>query len=326
MGDKTEIAWTNATWNPTIGCKRVSAGCDHCYAFQLHDQRHVAWKRGRFDGAPAQYHVPFSTVQLLPERLTLPLSWKQPRRVFVNSMSDLFHEDVPDEFIREVWDVMVRCSHHTFQILTKRPERMRQWVSAYEATWVKYAADFNDCPTEAMRNSPAAQWARKRAVQPTHNIWLGVSVEDQERADERIPLLLQTPAAVRFISAEPLLEEVDLSRWLNLGYQGIWPVHADGTPDFSGTTDGGFRWRIHPVTEIGDWVPGLDWVIAGGESGPRFRPVDRDWLRTMRDQCLQAGVPFFLKQIGGRTPKAGGNTLGGQTWQQFPAEREAVSP
>jgi len=182
---KSNIQWTNETWNPTTGCTRVSAGCDHCYAFQLHDQRHVAWKRGRFPSAPAQYHVPFSRVQLLEDRLYgkgSPLRWRKPRRVFVDSMSDLFHEAVPDEYIGRVFEVMRKAERHTFQVLTKRPERMREWVG-------------------------------RSSNDPLPNVWLGTSVEDQSAADERIPILLDMPAAVRFLSCEPLLGTVDLRRW-----------------------------------------------------------------------------------------------------------------
>src|SRR5690348_14696881 len=171
MSGKSPIQWTDASWNPVVGCKRVSAGCDHCYAFQLHDQRHIAWKRGRWDAAPKQYRLPFSKVQLLPERLNDPLRWRKPRRVFVNSMSDLFHEDVPGEFINQVWNTMRNAKQHTYQILTKRPERLLEWTQT---------------------KARATGWPINE-IWPDW-IWLGVSVENQAAADERIPVLLETPA------------------------------------------------------------------------------------------------------------------------------------
>ena len=171
MSSKSPIQWTDATWNPTTGCTRVSAGCDHCYAFQLHDQRHIAWKRGRFPGAPAQYHKPFSQMQLLPERLDDPLHWRKPRRVFVNSMSDLFQDAVDEDVIAAVWSVMQEAHWHTFQILTKRPERMVEIVP-------------------------------RLPLLP--NVWLGTSVENSDYA-YRIGVLRRVPAAVRFVSFEPLL-------------------------------------------------------------------------------------------------------------------------
>lgn len=237
MSGTSSIQWTDATWNPVVGCARVSAGCDHCYAFQLHDQRHVAWKRGRWPSAPAQYHQPFSRVQLMFGRLEDPLRWRTPRRVFVNSMSDLFHPGVPDEFIEQVFDVMELAHWHTFQVLTKRPERMRAFLTDYYAHCL-----------------------REKYPKPWRNVWLGVSVEDQAAADARIPLLLQTPAAVRFISAEPLLGPVTLD---DAALAGL-----------------------------------LDWVIVGGESGPHARPMELGWARSLRDQCAAAAAAFFMKQLG----------------------------
>jgi protein gp37 len=234
MGDKSKIEWTDATWNPVVGCTRVSAGCDHCYAFQLHDTRHVAWKRGRMPTAPPQYHVPFSTVQTFPARLDQPLRWRRPRRIFVNSLSDLFHDAVPDEFIDRVFGVMGRAKWHTFQILTKRPKRMAEYVaSPGRSERVCAAAD-------AMPGGLSG--AICQGFWPLPNVWLGVSVEDQRAADERIPLLLETPAAVRFLSCEPLLGPVDLKGYL--------PFQVELPP----RPDRYFGWRR-----------GIDWVIVGGE-------------------------------------------------------------
>ncbi len=227
MGDKSAIEWTDATWNPVVGCTVVSAGCDHCYAATLHNRRYLAWKRGTWDKAPAQYHQPFKRVQLMPDRLTQPLKWKEPRRIFVNSLSDLFHEDVPDEYVFQVFDMMALTPRHTFQILTKRPERMQRLLQASE---------------------------------PLPNVWLGVSVEDQAAAESRIPWLLDTPAAVRFLSCEPLLGPVDLN--------GV------------------------------DRQPWVNWIIVGGESGPKARPMNPQWVQGLLDYCNDTDAPFFFKQWG----------------------------
>lgn len=257
------IQWTDTTWSPIVGCKRVSAGCDHCYAFELHDRRHLAWKRGRWPSAPAQYHQPFSKVQLLPQRLEEPLHWRKPRRVFVDSMADLFHEDVPDEFIGRVFGVMRRTPQHIYQILTKRPERMlrvlRELTNAHA---LKMLGE-----REYMQ-----QW-------PLPNVWLGASVEDQAAADERIPLLLQTPAAVRFLSCEPLLGPVDLSAWLMFEGQ-----HEKA------------EWHL---AHYGRSQP-LSWVIIGGESGPHARVMSRRCAENLVWQCRAAGVAVFMKQLGSK--------------------------
>lgn len=256
----TGIHWTDETWNPVVGCTRVSAGCRHCYAFSLHNMRFRAYRDGKFPTAPQQYHQPFHVVQLMPDRIEQPLHWRKPRRVFVNSMSDLFHEDVPFDFIDRVFNVMIETPRHTYQVLTKRPERMREYVS-----------------NRAIRYN----W-HKDAHMPPRNIWLGVSVEDQAAADKRIPVLLDTRAAVRFLSCEPLLEAVDLSYWL------------------------------------GEEMPPLQWVIVGGESGPRYRPMELAWARSLRDQCTAAGSAFFFKQSSGPRPGIE-RELDGRMWEEMPA-------
>lgn len=225
----TEIEWTDKTWNPVTGCDKVSPGCDHCYAERIASRR--------FPNGFA--------VTLHPERLHEPLHWREPRRVFVNSMSDLYHDLIPDEFIRQVWDTMAATPAHTYQILTKRPGRMR---------------------------------SLSRRLPLLSNVLLGVSTETQRWADIRIPLLLDTRAAIRFISAEPLLGRIDLTAYL----------------------------------------PQLDWVIVGGESGPGCRPCDPDWVRSLRDQCV-GSTAFFFKQWGGRRPKSGGRELDGRLWDEQPA-------
>lgn len=277
----TGISWTDRTWNPVAGCTRVSPGCDHCYAFQLHDQRHIAWKRGRWPKAPAQYHRPFSDVQLLPDRLGDPLHWRRPSRVFVNSMSDLFHPSVPDLFILEVWITMAMAQEHTFQVLTKRPERMRELLG------------HNFLPAMKDRGVFAPKFW------PLPNVWVGTSVEDQTHAYQRLPALLDTPAAVHFVSAEPLLGRLDL---LSMTIR---------------TCDDCGGWRS-PFDEC--CTPGasrIDWVIAGGESGAGARPCDLDWLRDLRDQTKIAGAAFHLKQLGGRKP-GGTALLDGREWKEFP--------
>lgn len=267
MGEKTGIAWTSSTWNPVRGCAPVSPGCANCYAARM---------ASRFAGPGQPYQGLASggrwagAARFVPEMLDLPLRWRKPRRVFVNSMSDLFHDDVTDEQIAAVFGVMSVCHRHTFQILTKRPERMVRWfrwigravgTNATTGAMVAIATDpLIGCEICAARHAriPPAQIDRPR-VWPLPNVWLGVSVEDQARADERIPLLLQTPAAVRFVSCEPLLGEVR----------------------FVGSAGAG---RI-------------DWVIVGCESGPRARPCSVEWIRSIVRQCKSAGVPVFVKQI-----------------------------
>jgi len=236
MSGPTKIEWTDFTWSPVAGCTKVSAGCAHCYA-----ERMATRLAGRA-GYPAQH--PFA-VTLHPDRLDEPLHWRKPRRIFVCSMSDLFHPEVPDEFIFRVWQTIAATPWHTYMILTKRPERMAARVPVF-------------C---------GAQW-----VAP--NLWLGTSIEDQATADERIPHLLRCPAAVRFISYEPALGPVDFGD--NLVY-------------ICGPT----------CTEAG---LGINWVIAGGESGPNARPAHPDWFRSVRNQCQAAGVPFFFKQWGEWAP------------------------
>ena len=229
MADHSKIEWTEATWNPVTGCTKVSPGCDHCYAETIVE---------RFHGKGS-----FAVVNRSEEKLYLPLKWRRPRRVFVNSMSDLFHDDVPDGFINRVWLTMARTPQHTYQVLTKRHGRMRALLSR-----PSFADNLRDMVH-------GLTW-------PLPNVWLGVSVENQEWADIRIPALLETPAAVRWLSCEPLLGPLDVTPW------------ATPRPD------------------------GVDWVVVGGESGHGARPMHPDWPRSLRDQCSAAGVAFFFKQHG----------------------------
>lgn len=250
MSDGTKIEWTDATWNPIVGCSVVSPGCTNCYAMRLAGGRlrHHPSRAGLT--APSKAGPVWNgQVRLIESAIEQPLRWARPRRVFVCAHGDLFHENVPEQWIDRVFAVMALSPQHTFQVLTKRPERMRAYV--------RVLSDDHDIAF----HSP---W-------PVGNVWLGVSVEDQTRAEERIPILLDTPAAVHFISAEPLLGPVDIRRWLH---------------------DGACR----EATVCDD--PHLDWAICGGESGPGARPMHRDWARSLRDQCAAAGTPFFFKQHG----------------------------
>lgn len=243
MGDRSRIEWTEATWNPVTGCDRISAGCDNCYALALSRRlKAMGAEKYQQDGDPRTSGPGFG-VSMHASALSQPLGWRSPRVVFVNSMSDLFHARVDVGFIRDVLDVMRATPQHTYQVLTKRAIRAR-------------------------RLSDQLEWP--------DNMWLGVSIENinvMHRVDE----LRRIPTAVRFLSCEPLLgdlEGLDLS--------------------------------------------GIDWVIAGGESGPNYRPVELSWVRSIRDRCLEAQVPFFFKQWGGRTPKARGRTLDGRLWDEMP--------
>ncbi len=243
------IEWTDETWNPVTGCTRVSPGCDHCYMFAMYPRLRAMSVPG-YAGDPEE-------IQLLPERLDAPLRWRSPRRVFVNSMSDLFHPRVPYDFITKVFDAMRAAATqrgHIFQVLTKRPGRAVGWWNRNQDRYGK--------------------------VWPA-GVWIGASVENQKYAP-RITVLARLPAAVRFVSAEPLLGAVDLREWL----------------------------RRRDV----------QWVIAGGESGPAARPMDLDWARDLRDQSSEAGVAFFLKQLGGRRGKRSGQeaTLDGRQWHEYP--------
>jgi protein gp37 len=301
MGNDTSIEWTDATWNPVRGCSRVSPGCEHCYAEAV---------AARFSGPGLAYeglaimgkNGPSWTrkVRLVPERMADPLRWKRSRRIFANSMSDLFHESLTNEEIAAVFGVMAAAPQHTFQVLTKRAARMRDWFQwiedqkggpALHAAWCALDAerrsDIGDKGPIHSKYGPAPN-----AFWPLPNIHLGVSVEDQARADERIPLLLETPAEVRWVSAEPLLAAILFDR-KHLG-------QGSHCPECRG-------WMV-PVDEDGCcascgayamWY-GLDWVVVGGESGPGARPFDLAWTRSVVEQCKAAGVACFVKQLGAR--------------------------
>jgi protein gp37 len=228
----TKIEWTDKTWNPVTGCTKISPGCKNCYAERM--SKRLAGRYG-YPEAPNNFNV-----TLHHDKIPQPYLWKNPKMIFTCSMSDLGHESIPEEYVRKILNVIAFNDKHIFQILTKRPKRLKMILDKYY-----YMTNIKDTPF--------------------HNLWLGVSAENQDAANERIPLLLQTPAAVRFVSCEPLLEPI----WL----------------------------RKSAVIE-----DNIDWCIVGGESGPGARPMKLEWARSLRDQCKQAGVPFFMKQIDKKTP------------------------
>ena len=293
MADKTGIEWTDASWNPVTGCSKVSQGCKFCYA------KHQAWPR--LAAMPNSIYAgrEFEQVACHPERLDQPLRWTKPRKVFVNSMSDLFHEDVSFEFIDRVFAVMALAPKHTFQVLTKRPERMLRYFTHHftRSKCARHASEFS-----GRRDSEGGGDIRVSDGQfPLPNVWLGVSVEDQAAADERIPLLLQTPAAVRWISAEPLLGPValNLAECLN-GCGWITPVECNNGKDLMCPSCKTLVTRMHGGIMSSRKI---DWVVVGGESGPNARPMHPDWARSLRDQCAAAGVPFLFKQWGEYGPR-----------------------
>ncbi|KMO18874.1 phage Gp37/Gp68 family protein [Methylobacterium indicum] len=291
MAETTTIEWTEATWQIVTGCSIASPGCTNCYAMRLagsrlqHHPSRAGLTRGTKSGPVWTGEVRFNR-----EWLTQPLKWKRPRKVFVAAHGDLFHEGVPDDVLDQVFAVMALAPQHTFQVLTKRADRMRAYMTDPGAPRrihalvcdmaILFALDVVLIADPAMeRHAPPGPRVMLGAW-PLANVWLGVSVEDQRRADERIPDLLATPAAVRWISAEPLLGPIDLTQ-------------VDG----AGAEERGFSLHAltgHPARAI----PGLSWIVVGGESGPGARPMHPDWARSLRDQCAAAGVPYLFKQQG----------------------------
>jgi protein gp37 len=278
MSDKSAIGWTDATWNPVRGCTKVSAGCRSCYAETFAER----WRGVK--GHPFEQGF---DLRLVPEAIEKPLHWKKPRRIFVNSMSDLFHEEVPFHYISTVFSVMADCPQHTFQILTKRPARM---LEALE--WI-----------EEHSGGHHGEW-------PLQNVHLGVSCENQETANERIPILLKCPAAIRWVSAEPLLGPLDL-----------FMVDEDGgfgpgfiTKAYTQLTDYGTGVEYGVDAQV--W---LDWVVVGGESGPRRRDCEVEWIHSIVEQCEGVGVPCFVKQDSGAR-SGGQGRLSDELWaiKQFP--------
>ncbi|QEX18538.1 hypothetical protein FRZ44_38450 [Hypericibacter terrae] len=324
MADRSAIEWTDATWNPTVGCSVVSPGCKHCYAMKLAARLEAMGQpiyRGMTQPSNAG-PVWTGKVELSNwGQVIKPLSWKRPRRIFVNSMSDLFHENLADEAIDTIFAVMALCPQHTFQVLTKRPARMREYMKGrgqgrdfrilgdfpLERVSMSASVDFDEREWGALKKHGNLYSLYCSVPWPLPNVWLGVSTEDQERADERIPLLLETPAAIRFISAEPLLGPVDLTQIDDGAAHREVPREEWGSVDDEESppalwwnTLTGERTIMHGGA-TGDWTrtdAHLDWVIVGGESGPGARPMHPDWARSLRDQCAAAKVPFFFKQWG----------------------------
>jgi protein gp37 len=298
MADKTAIEWTDATWNPVVGCQIVSAGCRDCYAMkQAHDleNRFGSPKYSGLTKVVNGHPVWTGDIRVHWESIDQPLTWRKPRRIFVNSMSDLFHENIPGDELAQIYGVMIAAHHvrgHTFQVLTKRPDHMRavlrdtdfwDFANATASHEVMQRVD----PLDRRRDDARATCDDYGPDHPPPGIWLGVSVEDQATAMTRIPILLNTPAALRFISAEPLLGPVNLTR-----------LHTPGS-----TWTDALSGREHHGPGILTGFPRLDWVIAGGESGPTARPAKADWFRSLRDQCAAASVPFFFKQWGEWLPE-----------------------
>lgn len=288
----TSISWTEKTWNPVTGCAPVSEGCQNCYA-----KRMAQRLRGRC-GYPAD--EPFR-VTLHPEKLDEPLRMRKPSRIFVCSMGDLFHEDVPGRFINEIWITMINAKKHTFMVLTKRPERL--------LSWTRTAAKAKGWPVEEI-------W-------PDH-VWLGVTAENQARADERVPVLLQVPAAVRLVSVEPMLGPMDIESYLTPPSERVcsncWQYREADYQEAPGTcvdlgvsvqpnaaACGGFedRW-VDDFESAREWLGRIDWVICGGETGSGSRPMHPDWVRSLRDQCQIARVPFHFKSWGAWAPNYAG--------------------
>lgn len=299
------ISWTEVTWNPIRGCSRVSEGCRECYAegvaarFSGPGQPYEGlaklvsvdrWKKGV--GGVEERREPRWTgvVAFVDDHLADPLRWKKPRRVFVNSMSDLFHEKVPNDWIDRIFAVMALAPKHTFQTLTKRAERMREYCNELDTRrrigiamldLIKEGEFNSDGITVPLEHRPDSTDEEPRfwSAWPLPNVWMGVSAENQETADERVQLLLQTPAAVRWVSYEPALGPVDFTN-----------LHPPNYTNAFGHSCG---------------LPNLDWIVCGGESGPRARPMGVDWAIQAREQCHDAGVAFFMKQLGGWPNKRG---------------------
>lgn len=301
MADSTHIEWTDATWNPITGCSVVSPGCTNCYAMKLAGTRlqHHPSRKGLT--APSKAGPVWTgEVRFNHEWLDQPLRWQRPRRIFVCAHGDLFHESVPDAWIDQVFAVMALAPQHTFQVLTKRSARMRAYLTAEGVEKrIIHEAFRIDCEAGAWMSADL-EIAGVHPL-PLPNVWLGVSAEDQPRADERIPDLLATPAAVRFVSLEPLLGPIDLeAAWhgesaLSVECWGDCGWCASGYPPLHNC-----RKHEPPLVDVEKGRSGLDWVIVGGESGDR--PMHPDWVRTLRDQCAHAEVPFFFKQWGTNLP------------------------
>lgn len=341
MGDKSAIEWTDATWNVVYGCDKVSPACAFCYIENTppYRQRDLRFERGR---------IP---VRLMPERLEIPLHWTKPRRIFVNSLSDTFHDDVPDEFLDRLFAVMALTPQHTYQVLTKRPERARAYLG-HPWRWTQIEGQAQNIVEKQTGQDPSL-WLSVKL--PLPNVILMVTAENQAMVDLRVPVLLDTPAATRGVSIEPLLGPVDLTRvdWTKRFLEKWAEFRKVATPERTDVIDGIVATiqrdrneapallnaltgeRTDGEDEVGQpGDPRLDWVIVGGESaGPEYRRLVEwipdvsgwlpkseplAWVRSLRDQCVAAGVPFFFKQWGGPKAKSAGRLLDGREWSEFP--------
>jgi len=320
---KTKIEWTEMTWNPIAGCNDVSEGCRHCYARTM-ARRLEAMGSEKYRGLTVlqgSHTVWTGRIAFDEKTLMEPLRRRTPTVYFVNSMSDLFHKNVTDEMRDHIFAILALTPQHTYQVLTKRADQMQKYMSGGRGN--RAAGILVDWFADGTITTAQFMAKKNRLSAPIPNDWLGVSVENQAAADERIPLLLQTPAAVRFISAEPLLGQVDLT--------GLQHDYSDGQHLFINA----LKPASTPIA-----LPALDWVICGGESGPGARPMHPDWARGLRDACVAAGVPFFFKQWGdgvevgsalsghprrnagyGFGKKKGGNMLDGRQWLDQPEVR-----
>ncbi len=336
MGDNAQIEWTDATWNPITGCSVVSAGCKNCYAMKLAGGR-LKNHKSRLGLTVDTVNGPVWTgkVRFNKEWLNQPICWTRQRMVFVCAHADLFHPAVPDHWIDTVFGIMWACLYgrneqdgHIFQVLTKRADRMHDYFKAdRRESWARAAIHYGG------GIDPDGLYDQIMDFDGPHpRVWLGVSVENQAAADERIPLLLQTPAAVRWVSAEPLLGPVDIERWIDpigvtcMDVCGDSQYLKDGDVE---TVDNGKE--VFPICPecglVGSWTGydhGIDWIVVGGESGPNARPMHPDWARSLRDQCANAGVPFLFKQWGEYVPGEHGVSVNFSKWAEIP-DGETVS-
>jgi len=274
----SRIEWTQVTWNPVTGCDRISSGCHRCYALTLAARlKAMGQAKYQTDGDPRTSGPGFG-VAIHPGALREPLSWRKPSLVFVDSMGDLLHAKVPVDFLAQVWAVMALTPQHTYQILTKRPERYTRVLDGPCRCGGGHlpGVHFRRLVQAHTRRLAPGHQVDVMAHWPLANVWLGTSIERDDYA-RRADALRAAPATTRFLSLEPLLG---------------------------------------PLPSLD--LAGIDWVIVGGESGPGNRPLDLDWVRQIRDRCVGLGIPLFFKQVGGRTPKAGGRLLDGRTWDQLP--------
>lgn len=294
MSTNSPIEWTESTWNPVTGCNKISPGCQHCYAERMAKRLKAMGQNNYRNGFE---------ITLQPQMLEVPLHWKKPQRIFVNSMSDLFHKDVPVEFIRKTFVVMALCPDHVFQVLTKRADWMREVLGAPDfAVMLAYVAgqmmmEARQSGDIKLADQLVERWNRLNRVvgdyswYPLKNVWIGVSAEDQQRADERIPDLLKTPAAVRWVSYEPALGPIDFQHIaLKSGPERHYERWTDALAGANFACDSSAAADVE--------CSRLDWIVIGGESGPGARGFDLDWARGTVSACKDAGVPVFVKQLG----------------------------